>query len=145
MHIASETGFVHNHLGGHAAQLEQVEFLSKLSQNVLLWIRQTDEGQVFFLPESGKGFRIFRPNDEYDSVPFNELVMILTQLRQMPAAERSKETPVEHHDNMLLPLEVRKADRIALPIIERKIKHCQIDCNFVGHTVSFQVLRSAPQ
>lgn len=73
------------------------------------------------LPMISKRFRVVRPDDENDSIPFPKLRIVLAQLRQMPAAVRSGKAAIKDQYDMLLVVILRKGDFIALEISQREI------------------------
>ena len=61
MHETRHAGFVHDHLGGHAPQLEQVDFLPVQLEHAGFRVGQANEGQVMLPPIGFKSFGIFGP------------------------------------------------------------------------------------
>lgn len=66
----------------------------------MFWIRQAREGKVTLTPEALKGFRRIRTNRKNLGMTSLKLWVILTQLRQMPAAVWSSEPAKEDKQNM---------------------------------------------
>ncbi len=96
MNETRHAGFVDQYLGGHAAQFEQVDFLSVEFQDAGFWVGQADEGQGFFFEIGSKGFGIFRANHDNFYITGNEFLIILTQLRHMLLAKWSGKSAVEN-------------------------------------------------
>ena len=80
---------IHNTTQRHASQLEQIHFLPVHSGDSMICIRQANEGNVFIPPilfESGRRIRSHR-NDLCATT--GELLVFITQARQLRAAVRS--------------------------------------------------------
>jgi len=73
--------------------------------------------EVFF-----KSVAIFRAYDQDLSPNFLKLVMILAQLRHVPAAERSDETAVEDQQDLLLTFKIGQCHLLAVEIFKSKIR-----------------------
>jgi len=93
--------FVDHHQRRHAAHLEQLNLLSVLICDGVIGVSQTDEGDVFLLPVGHKSLLVFRTDSDNFAVTIRELLVVLAQLRHMPAAVRSHETPVENQHYVL--------------------------------------------
>ena len=126
MDKTSDSLFVDDDLGWHAAQLEYVDFLSVALQNTVRWVRQTDKGQLVRLPVHFEGIRVFRSNDHNFCFQGFEFRIILTQLRHMPLAERSQKAAVENQQNIGFVFEIRKRNFLTISIHESKLR-----CNLV--------------
>ena len=90
---------IDKHLCGHSAELENFHFLTIALQNGVGGVGNPDKGQPLHFPISPKGVGIFGTDDDDDGIPLGKLQIILTQLRHMPAAERSDKTPVKDQDD----------------------------------------------
>jgi hypothetical protein len=85
----------------HPAELQELEFLSQDVQVFFIRIGDSGKRQGFFLPVIGHLVRLVRADRDDLRVTFDELVVILAQLRKMPAADWSPET-AQHDDNDIL-------------------------------------------
>lgn len=113
---------IHNYLGGHAAKLEKVHFLTVAFQHAGLRVGQTDERQVVLLPVCSESVGILRSNHQDGGLPVHKFLKVLTQLRHMRTAERSGKTPVEHEQDILFPFEIGEPNTLTLKIIQREIR-----------------------
>jgi hypothetical protein len=93
--VAGRSLLIHDHLGWHPPELEEVDFLTEQLQDAPFRIRQTGIRQAFFLPIRPEFLSIFRTYYQDNRLLFHELIVILAQLRQMPTAVRSGEAPVK--------------------------------------------------
>jgi len=112
---------IDDHLGGHAAKLEQVDFLTVLFQHAGPWIGQTDEGQFVVLPEGCKSAGVLRAKDDDLRVTFFEFLKVLAQLRHVPLAKGSGKTAIEDQNNVALTFEIGKTDLVAVKIVQCEI------------------------
>jgi hypothetical protein len=87
----------------------------------MLGVGQADKRVLFFSPLAGESFLIFRADDEDLGVALYELLIVLTQLRQMPAAMRSGKAAGEDQDDVLSVTEIGQADRLPLEIVQREV------------------------
>jgi hypothetical protein len=74
-----------------------------------------------FIPILVKVFLGIGPDCDHGCVPLDESIIILAQLRHVPAAVGSEETAVEHQIDILLPFKVGKRDRFTLCVFEGEI------------------------
>ena len=116
MLVAYHPVFINNELGGHAAELENLDLLPVLVGNLVAGVEQVDEGQLLFLTVVFYGLRIVRPDDQDFGAACAELSIILAQLRHVPAAVRSEHAPVENQDDVRFAAVVGKAHRTALDV-----------------------------
>jgi hypothetical protein len=121
MHEARYPVSIDDHLSGHAAELEQVHFLTVLLEHAGLGVWQPNEGQVVFTPVPLKGFGVFRANHHYFRAPLNKLWIVLAQLRHMLLAERSNKSAVENQDDMRLAPALGQAHRVTPEIGQGEI------------------------
>ena len=121
MDEAYHTLLIHHHLGWHASQLEQVDFLTVPVEHADTGIRQTDEGQVVFLPVRLELVLAFWADYDHLGLAGDKLVIVLAQLRHMRTAEWSGKTTVENHHHVLVAAEIRKAHWSAPEIGQCKI------------------------
>jgi hypothetical protein len=103
---ASHASTIHNHLGRHASQFEQVDFLSIQFKYTGFWIRKSNKRQVMLAPIVFKCFCIFRTNYDHYSLPFFKLYIVLAQLRHMPLAERSGKATIKYQQHIGFPVKV---------------------------------------
>lgn len=99
--------FVHQHLGRHPAEFEQLDLLPIQFQYPVLRVWQSSKGQPVSAKIRFELLRLFRPDHQDDHLPLDEPFMILAQLRQVRAAEGSLESPVQNQQDMLFPLILR--------------------------------------
>ena len=88
--------FINDHLGGHPAKLEEIDFLPIQLQDARLRVGQSDEWQVILFPVFRKSFPVFRSNHHNDGLPFIKLIVVQAQLRHVFLAEGSGEPTVEN-------------------------------------------------
>jgi hypothetical protein len=93
--VAGRSLLIHDHLGRHPPELEEVDFLTEQLQDACFWIRQPGIRQAFFLPIRPEFLTIFRTCNQNNGFLFHELIVILAQLRQMLTAVRSGKAPVK--------------------------------------------------
>lgn len=101
MHMPQHARLINEHLRGHSAQLEHVDLLPIPFENRMFRVGQPDKRQRFLRPIFLKRFRILWTNHNDCCLQVKKAVIILTQLRQMPAAEWSNEAAIEHNQHML--------------------------------------------
>ena len=134
MHKTGYAGFIHDHLGGHAAQFEQVYFLPVELEHAGFGVRQADKGQVVLAKIGRKGIRIFRADHNHFGPVLHKFWVILTQLRHMPLAEWSGESAVEYQQYIVLAKQVRKAEGLAFVVRQGEIRGWCIDA-YLGHVI----------
>lgn len=93
---------VHEDDGGQAAQFVQSDFLIVLFGHLVVGIRQSHKGIVLAPPVRGERFAVFGADDEYGGAEAGKLIVVVAQLRQVPAAEWSGEAAIENEDDMLV-------------------------------------------
>ena len=96
VHESRHARLIHDHLGGHAPQLEQVDFLPVQLEHAGLGVRQSHEGQTLLAPMRRKGSGVFWSHDKHLRLPFGKFTSVLAQLRQVTPAEWSNKATVEH-------------------------------------------------
>ncbi len=136
MHIAHKAIFVYHHQRRQTAELQQFYLLSIAIGDLVRRVWQPYKWKLLLLPLAGVGVGIIRANDENDRVLRGEQIILLAQLRQMPAAVRSEKAAVEHKHHVLLPPVVRKGNGITLKICQGKIWRGDIFDDF-GHNSSY--------
>ena len=62
----------------------------------MLGVREADEWQIVFIEIFGEGGRLFRTDHDDSCILGFEFLVILTQLRHVPAAERSDKAAVKN-------------------------------------------------
>ncbi len=129
MHETRCASFIHDNLGGHSPQLEEVDFLPVQFEHAGLRIGQTDEGQVVLFPISLKSLCIFRADDHHLRPPFDEFLIVLAQLRHVPLAERSGKGAVEDQQYVGFAAKIGEANGLSLEIRQSEIRRRGIDCN----------------
>jgi ABC-type microcin C transport system duplicated ATPase subunit YejF len=97
---------VDKNLRRHPAEFEDLDLLSVQLQNPVAGIGESGEGQLVFAEVFGELLGVFRADHQEGDLAFQEVVIILAQLRQMCAAEGSSEAPVEDQQDGLLAVEL---------------------------------------
>ncbi len=69
-----------------------------------------------------KGAGIFRTYDDHLGLPLDEFLVILAQLRHVPAAEWSNEAAVEHEQDMRCAAKIGQAKWLALIIGQGEVR-----------------------
>jgi len=95
MDMPDQAFFVNDHLGWHASQLEQVDLLPVTPENSGLRVGQSDKWQRIFLPILGEGCLVLRSDDDHFGLAGAKFMIVLAQLRHVPAAEWSHKAAVE--------------------------------------------------
>jgi len=102
MGVAGDTCFVDDDLGGHAAEFEKIDLLAEAFQDGMAGVWQADEGQVVGFPVFSEGGGVIRANDDHTRAEGEKVMIILAQLRHVPAAEGSLQAAVEDQDDVFL-------------------------------------------
>ena len=102
MAMADNSVLVDKNLGRQASQLEQPDLLAIKISEAMPGIGDADEGETFLRPVFFKHIRTFRPDRHDFRIELAEPLIILAQLRHVPAAEGSDEAPVEDQQQILL-------------------------------------------
>jgi hypothetical protein len=121
MHKTGHACFIHDHLGGHPSQLEQVDFLPIQLQHARLWIWQAGKRQVMLAEIDLKCSGILRPDDNHAGLPFFKFSEVLAQLRHMQLAEGSGKPAVEDEQHVGLASKINEADGLASEILQAEI------------------------
>jgi hypothetical protein len=119
MAIVDEAGpavAVDQHLGRHPPKLEQIDPLPIELEHRMLRIRKANERQSLFAPVLGEGLPPLWPYDNHLCPPFDELPVVLAQLRHMRPAEWSGESSVEDEQYVACAAIVREADDMTLEV-----------------------------
>ena len=86
---------VNQNLSRHPPKFKELDLLPVQLQDPVLWIGISRKWQVVFAEVFGEFLGVFRPDHQEGDFAFQEQVIILAQLRQVCAAERSGEAAVE--------------------------------------------------
>jgi hypothetical protein len=116
MHKARDALPVDHHLGRHASQLKQIDFLAVTLEHAGGGVRQADEGQCVLFPIRLELSRAFRSDDHDLRVAGYELIIVLAQLRHMRTAEWSHKATIENKQYVLTAAEISQAYRVAVEI-----------------------------
>ena len=112
---------IHNTIQWHASQPKEIDFLFIEPRNFMLGVGQTNERNIFILPKTLKLLGVIRPDCHNDCTAFGELLIFITQARQLRAAVRSHEASQKiKYDGSAVKL--RQANALALYIIRFKIR-----------------------
>ncbi len=133
MDKAGNPSAINDHLRRHAAQLEQVDFLTVQLENAGGGIWQANKRQFMLLPIFTEGSGVFRSNHDDLSVPAGKFFKVTAQLRHMPLAEWSGKAAVENQQNIVFAEEVGEGDRFPAKVGKRKIRGGRIQSNN-GHS-----------
>jgi hypothetical protein len=93
----------------------------------MLRIWQSNKRKLFFCPIFLKFPVILRADNDNFGIPFHKLLILLTQLRHVPTAERSDESAIKNQNDMLFVLKIRKPKGLAIEIIQGKIRGWCVD------------------
>jgi len=100
MYEPRDTCLIDQDLRRHPSQFEQVDLLPIQYQDTVFRVGQPAEGQ-FVLREVVRELRCtLRSDDEDDGTMPRELLVVLTQLREMRTAERSHEAAIEYQEDV---------------------------------------------
>ena len=116
----------------HAAQLEYVDLLSVSLCDIVVGIRQADEGQALLTPISAKGICCIRTDSQYLGAPDREFDVIIPQARQLRAAIWSEKPTQEREHNVPAPI-VRKTNESAVCVAKLKIRSALAGVTSVQH------------
>ncbi len=84
---------------GHATHLQPFDLLTVKIGHLVIGIGQPDKWQVFLLPILFERARTVGADCDDLRIPPDKFLVVLAQLRHVPAAVRSHESPVEdQHD-----------------------------------------------
>ena len=108
MGVTDDALFINDDLGWDPPKFKQVDFLFVLPGSVVVGVRQSDEGDLCFLPKIPEGLLGIWTDCDDLCVSLGEPLIILAQLRHVPAAEWSGKAPVEDQEKVFLSFEFRK-------------------------------------
>jgi hypothetical protein len=74
----------------HPAKFKDIDFLFILSGHCMIRVGQTDKREFFRFPIETESTRLIRPDSQYFNSPVCELVITISQARQLRAAVRSE-------------------------------------------------------
>jgi hypothetical protein len=109
-------------LRGLASELEKIHFLSVPLQHGMRWVGQADEGQLVLFPVHEKCLGALGSNHNHFRVLRDKLVIVLAQLRHVPAAERSEESAVEDQQNVFVSAKIRETDLVSVEVSQCEIR-----------------------
>ncbi len=69
----------------HASPLKKIDFLFIEPRNFMFGIGQTHEWNIFIFPEPLKLLKVIRPDRQNDHAASSELLIFITQARQLRA------------------------------------------------------------
>jgi len=99
MHITDAPIFIHDAIERHAPKFEKIDFLAVLPRNLMIWIGQTDIGDIFLCPIAFKGIARIG-TDSYDlHTPGFEVFIMVAHARQLRATVRSHEAAQKSKDD----------------------------------------------
>ena len=139
MSITDVTLGVHHIIQRHASQLKKIDFLFIEPRNFMFGIGQANERNVFIVPETLELRRIIWPDRQNDCPAFSELLIFITQARQLRAAIGSHEAAQKiKYDRS--PAKFRKTNVVALYIIQFKIGSGISRCDQLTHSAAILLL-----
>ena len=109
------TSLIHQHLGRHAPEFEQVDLLAIQVQDGMPGIGEAGKGQVIIAEIFAECPGILRTNDQDRGFTLLKLCKGLAQLRHVRAAEWSHKPAVENEQNIPAK-KLRKSDWLAMVV-----------------------------
>ena len=99
MGITDVTFGVQDIIQWHASKPKKIDFLFIEARNFMFGIGQANEGNIFILPKTLKLLRVIWPDCQNDCAAFSELLIFITQARQLRATVRSHKAAqkIKHH------------------------------------------------
>lgn len=107
---------IDDRLGWHAPEFKDLDLLPIGFQHLMLGVSNPDEGQLVFAEVVFKSVLVVRSNDNHLGAAIDKYLVVLAQLRHMPAAEGSLEAAVEYEQYSFCTLERRELESISLVI-----------------------------
>ena len=104
MYVAGLPRLVNDDLRRHPSQPKQLDFLPVHLENRVFGVWQAHKWQIVFLPILLKSVSGIGANHDNFCIQDGKLVIILAQLRHVPAAKWSDKTPVQNQNHIVLPL-----------------------------------------
>jgi len=130
---AHEAFPVDDRLSRHAPEFEELDLLSVRLQHLMLWVSNSDKGQFVIAEVVFKRLWAVRSYDNDLGVVIDEGLVILAQLRHMPAAEGSLETAVKHQQDLFASLERGKLKSVSPVVLHVDFGSRGAQLNAVGH------------
>ena len=121
MSITDMTFGVHDAVQWHSSKFKKIDFLFIKVRDFMFGIGQANKRNVFILPKALKLLEVIRPDRQNDCTAFNELLIFITQARQLRAAVRSHKAAQKIKDDGSA-VKLRQANALALYIIQFKIR-----------------------
>jgi len=121
MSITDMTFGVHDAVQWHSSKFKKIDFLFIEARDFMFGIGQANKRNVFILPKALKLLDVIRPDRQNDCTAFNELLIFITQARQLRAAVRSHKAAQKIKDDGSA-VKLRQANAPALYIIQFKIR-----------------------
>jgi len=103
MLVTDFSGFIDYDDCRHASELEPFDGLPELPGKFVVGVRNADELHLVLIPEILELLRLIRTGYDDLCLSVDKLLIVLAQLRHVPAAVRSHQCPVENQNNMFLP------------------------------------------
>jgi len=116
MNETRRTSFIHDDLGGHPPQFEEVDFLPVQFEYAGFRVGQADERQVVLFPIGLKSLCVFRADHHHLRPPLDEFLIVLAQLRHVPLAEWSDKGAVEDQQHVGFAAKIGKTNAFSLEI-----------------------------
>jgi len=120
MSITDMTFGVHDAVQWHSSKFKKIDLLFIEARDFMFGIGQANKRNVFILPKALKLLEVIRPDRQNDCTAFNELLIFITQARQLRAAVRSHKAAQKIKDEGSA-VKLRQANAPALYIIQFKI------------------------
>ena len=117
MDVSYNPLLVDDQLCWHPSQFEPFDLLAVDAGNSMAGVSQSLKGNVVFLPIGLELISAVRADGDHNGISRDELIMILAQLRHVPAAEWSIEATVEDQHDMRVPGIVRDTDHLATRVL----------------------------
>ena len=89
MSVTDVTFGVQDIIQWHAAKLQKIDFLFIEPRNFMFGIGQANERNVFILPETLELLEVIWPDRQNDCPAFSELLIFITQARQLRTTVKS--------------------------------------------------------
>jgi hypothetical protein len=100
VHKAGYASLIHQNLGWHAAELEEVDLLPIQLENTRAGIREPNKWKLVGSPVILKRGAAFRSDNDDRGGSLYKFLMVKTQLRHMPLAEWSGKAAIKDQENI---------------------------------------------
>jgi len=130
MFVPDLSRFVDDEQGRQPPQFEQLYLLAVPVRYLVVGVWQAHKRQRFFGPVLLKGVHVVWANDDNFGFTRYKFLIVLAQLRHVPAAEGSHQPPVEDQHNMPVALVIREAHGLSGQIDQGKIRSGCLFCFF---------------